>query len=265
MFCSNCGNKLNNNEDFCSNCGNKVKNDINSDCSENNSTSNKMQYKLSNLTIVKKIKTINKKYFLLIIPIIFLLIILLFITNSRLNVLNNIEQDEKLKITFNGIEFYLGDKTNRYIENEYSYNTDNIDSYVTGDSISIQPFYYNNKRQFLATLYCPNSKKCDYDNTLLIKMNFHENASVVIDDTIKYGTYYSQIVKKYGDETGKFYQDENMLVWSLGTGKIGEPYFIIKFANSYFSDKRVEEIRVGIWWYEDEFEHTVIMEDVNEK
>lgn len=257
MFCSNCGNKLDGNEYFCPNCGNNI----------SNSMPKKIHFKASDLSITKKIRKINKRYFLLIIPIILILIGLLFIMNNRRNILNNIEQDEKLKITFNDIEFYLGDKTNSYIEKGYSYNPDNIDidSYVTGDSISIQPFYYNNKRLFLATLYCPNSKKCDYDNTLLIKMNFYENANVVIDDTIKYGTYYSQIVKKYGKETGRFYQDENMLVWSLGTGKIGEPYFIIKFASSYFSDKKVEEIRVGIWWYKDEFEHTVIMEDVNEK
>ena len=36
-------------------------------------------------------------------------------------------------------------------------------------------------------------------------------------------------------------------------GKIGEPYYLLRFNSS----GRLEEIRIGVWWYEDEYEYTL--------
>lgn len=72
MFCPNCGNKLNGNEEFCSNCGNKIQKEIeqNNNISKVNpiqqsaTTSEMMSKKSENFikTIIKKIKEFIVKY-----------------------------------------------------------------------------------------------------------------------------------------------------------------------------------------------------------
>ena len=82
----------------------------------------------------------------------------------------------------------------------------------------------------------------------------NKDTDIIINDYIKIGMKYDDVVDEYGEEDGKFYQDKSFLVWSLGEkNKIGEPYYLLKFNSS----KKVEEIRIGIWWFEEEFEHIV--------
>ena len=75
-----------------------------------------------------------------------------------------------------------------------------------------------------------------------------------LDDFLRIGLTYEEVKEKYGKEDGEFYQDESFLVWTFGEGgKIGNPYYLVKFN----SNERVEEIRIGVWWYEDEYEYTL--------
>ena len=88
----------------------------------------------------------------------------------------------------------------------------------------------------------------------MIKANFYKKSNVIIDDFLKIGLSYDEVKEEYGKEDGKFYQDNSFLVWSFKEeGKIGNPYYLIKFN----SKEKVEEIRIGVWWYEDEFSNTV--------
>ena len=121
-------------------------------------------------------------------------------------------------------------------------------------------FYDKEKvAQFLGAFYCAESEKCKYDDTLLIKINFYEDSEVVVNDFIKYGVKYDEIVEKYGKEDGAFYQDEELLVWTFGEkGKIGTPYYVLRFDNdSFLANGEITEIRMGIWWYEEEYKHSV--------
>ena len=55
------------------------------------------------------------------------------------------------------------------------------------------------------------------------------------------------------------YQDEELLVWTFGEkGKVGTPYYVLRFDNnSFLADGEITEIRMGIWWYEEEYKHSV--------
>ena len=217
-----------------------------------------------------------KKYKYVFAGIIILLVIIIVVivnlnkpkTNERAEVLLNIEKTNYLKFTLSDKEFYLGEKVSSYKKNGYSYEDQYMrdESYVESDSIAIYNFYNNNEAKFLGAFYCAETEKCKYDDSILIKINFYEESDVVIDDFIKYGIKYDKIVEKYGKEDGTFYQDENLLVWTFGEkGKIGNPYYILRFDyDSFLSDGELIEIRMGIWWYDEEYDHTVIKKNSKE-
>ena len=252
LFCPNCGNKL---ESEIVNFDDNVRTDM-TNVDNQQSRSNK-----KDCSLIDKKKVIS-----LVGIIVFIFIICSFLfgcysKKNRSEVLMSLNKDNHLKFTLGEQEFYIGEKVSSYKAKDYTYEDEYvIDNYLLeSDSLSVHTFYHDNQASFLGALYCPSSENCKYDDTILVKMNFYKDSDVVVDDYIKIGMKYSDITSKYGKETGTFYQDENLLVWTFSDeGKIGEPYYILKFdKGGLFSSEKLVEIRIGVWWYEGEYQHTV--------
>lgn len=254
MFCGSCGGKLDSNG-LCSNCAQQV-----------------MTQPVVE-TVPKENKNNNKKIIIIVAAIgvilVALLVFLFFFNNSngddkkRSETLVNLGKNEYLKFTLGEDEFYIGDKISTYRSKNYSYDERYIDenAKVKSDSIMSQTFYNElDDAQFLGAMYCPAGNDCDYDDTKLIKANFYKDSNVVVNGKLKFGMTYNDVVRLYGEEDGTFYQDSELLVWTFGEkGKIGEPYYILRFDNGgIWSLGDLYEIRIGVWWYEGEYEHTVI-------
>lgn len=261
MKCSKCGAVVDLKNQKCLFCGTSIQQEI------NQNDSNQIMKK--NESLLKKYKYVFGAGIILVAIIIVLIVTLTKHTNERAEALLNIKKTHYLKFTLNDKKFYLGGKVSKYKKNGYSYEDQYIsdESYVESDSIAIYNFYNNDEAKFLGAFYCAEKEKCKYDDSILIKINFYEESNVVIDDFIKYGIKYDEIVEKYGKEDGKFYQDENLLVWTFGEkGKIGNPYYILRFDyDGFLSNGELIEIRMGIWWYEEEYEHTVLKESSKEE
>ena len=253
MLCKKCGFQMNEDADFCPNCG--AAKEIQS------------EEKRNNLPILGTIYQKKKIIFIIGALLIILfggIIFFLSKSNEREKILMNIEKNNHLKFPLNGEDFYLGDTTSSFKEKNLTYEDDYLssDDRINSDSISVQPFYHNEEEQFLGSLYCAKKESCKYEDSILVKANFYSDSEVIIDDYIKFGMSYDDVVKKYGKEDGKFYQGNNSFVWSFGEkGKIGEPYYILTFDQNWLVDMGgLVDIRVGVWWYENEYEHTVIKE-----
>lgn len=175
---------------------------------------------------------------------------------DRTETLNEIDKSDKTKFTLGEEEFYLGETVSSLKKKGLTYEDELVKDtdYIVSDSIAVYPFYYEGEAVLLGALYCPTEENCKYDDAILIKANFYDDTNVVIDDFVKVGLYYDDIKDEYGKKDGKFYQDKDFYVWTFGEdGKIGEPYYLLRFN----SNERLEEIRIGVWWYEEEFEYTV--------
>lgn len=235
MRCRYCGTELNKHSVFCGQCGKKIKKEI-----------NKKQL----------LKYIIFSFLLLVI----ILIISIILKPDRKKVLDSLVENEYYKFTIDGENYYLGEKISK-LNNGLSYDT-NFGNIVYGDSITTRTFFnQNNDAKFLGVLYCSSNEECDINNTSLVKVNFYNNSNVIVNDFIKIGVTYDEIIKKYGKENGYFYQDKDMLVWSLGE-KVGDPYYVLKFTKSLFFGNKLSEIRIGVWWYDGEYDHTVIKDNV---
>lgn len=264
MKCEKCGGLLNENNvcPVCSNDGNENV-VVQNNGIENNLVNNVENSVISNNANKKSILDFikEKKLIFIIAGVVILLLLIvcvvIFSGKDRTKIISNIEENNTLKFTIGEKDFYIGGKISDLKSNDLYYESNSDDSYVESDSVILENFYFDNKVKFLGAIYCGEDKKCSYDNSILLKANFYSKSDVVIDDFIKIGTKYDEIVEKYGEEKGAFYQNSDFLVWSFGK-KVGDPYYLLKFENSYVtSSKTVSEIRVGIWWYDGEYEHTV--------
>ena len=254
MFCNNCGNKLNGNEDFCPNCGTK-KQIIN----ENNkelTLSEKMTKKAKKTNAnVKKFFKKNKKVFL---PIFICLIVLLGGFLSYKIVSNYIyEKTIHYLYKIDGKKYKIGEKVSYYEKNGYTYKDkySNDNDIIPADSFIPHLFYKNDEAVMYAALHCKEKDKCKYFDSSVVKINFYNNiGDVVLADFIKIGTTYDEIVSKLGEPDGKFYMNDYEYVWSFyDKGKINNPYYVLEFDNS----KKVVKMKIGMWWYDGEYEYTV--------
>lgn len=245
MNCKNCGASLSNNMLFCSQCGQKATQ--------------------SNKSLFSRLK--NKKFLSIVIICLFALALIIILYNllkpERSETLMSMPKNDYYKFTINGKDYFLGDKITS-LKSNLNYDT-NFKDIVYSDSISTRAFFNSDgKEQFLAAVYCSKDNDCAHDDTVLVKANFYDNTPVVVNDFIKKGVTYEEVVEEYGKENGYFYQDEEMLVWAFGN-KIGDPYYILRFDNSsIFSSNDIIEIRIGVWWYGEEYQHTVITKQEDE-
>lgn len=261
MFCGFCGGKLDS-SGMCTNCVKPAKQPEVPPTPTNSNKNNKKMF----VAIV------------IIVGVFSILALVLFLSAIRGNgddkkrseTLVNLGKNEYLKFTLGEDEFYIGDKISTYRSKNYSYDERYIDenAKVKSDSIMSQTFYNElDDAQFLGAMYCPAGNDCDYDDTKLIKANFYKDSNVVVNGKLKFGMTYNDVVRLYGEEDGTFYQDSELLVWTFGEkGKIGEPYYILRFDNGgIWSLGDLYEIRIGVWWYEGEYEHTVIKDKEGDK
>lgn len=252
MKCEKCGTLLDASS-VCPNCS-KFENVENTKVTEENGINKKKNI----IDFFKEKKIIVILCSVVCLVIIILICLFLLNKDDRSKIITTIEESDNLKITIGDKSFYIGEKISDLKDKSLYYETFDDDNYVGSDSIVLENFYLDDDIKFLGVLYCGDSKNCSYDDSTLLKANFHTKSDVVVDDFIKIGSKYDDIVKKYGKEKGKFYQNSDFLVWSFGK-KIGDPYYLLKFdGSSILNSSRVSEIRVGIWWYEGEYEHTVV-------
>lgn len=200
--------------------------------------------------------------FLIFVILIGYLVISLIFKEDRTKTLVEIEKDDKLKFVIDEKEYYIGDVTKKYLDDGLNYNSNSqIQSGILSDSIALQGFSDNdNNPLFLSALYCSEEETCNYDESVVVKINFYKNSDVVVDDFLKFGLTYEEVRKKYGKEDGEFSQNEEYLIWTFDDeGEIGEPYYMLRFDDSYSSKEKSKlvDIRIGVWWYPEEFEYTV--------
>lgn len=261
MICEKCGKELGEDSTVCKDCSSKEETKLETVSETNEGVKDSKS--------AKKNFKLNSKYIMVVGCVVVLAFVFFFVykNNSKPNknrskVLLNLEKEKQLKFTLDEQEFYIGDKISSYQEKGYDYTNIMVDDddLIPSDSISIQTFYNKNKASFLGALYCSSSEACKYEDTIMVKINFYKNSKVLVDDYLKIGMKYEEVVKKYGKEDGKFYQDDTYLVWALGEkGKIGQPYYLLKFdTNSLLPSNAITEIRIGVWWYDGEYEHTIL-------
>lgn len=251
MTCKNCNTNVTETMKFCPKCGAKL---------EIIETKEVKQEFSSFINKVKNFILVNKKLVIifLIVLIVLISIILFFIFRKpKLKTLENFEAKNSIKFEIDGKKYYLGEKVSDFKEFELDQKYLDKDSYVISQSITLQTLYKDDEPQFLALLHCSDDKNCEYKDSNIIKINFYENSNVLVDGHIKYGMSYEDVVDEYGKEDGVFYQDENYLVWNFGEeGQIGEAYMLLRFDDGWFATG-INDIRIGVWWYEGEYEHTV--------
>lgn len=167
-------------------------------------------------------------------------------------------KSKKGKFMIGDDELKLGGTYKELKEKGYVFDSRYIsnDDAIGYDMIYVQSVLKDNKEQFLGMFYCGNKEGCKYEDTILIKATFYSNTNYLLNDVIKNNTSYDAIKEKIGKEKGYFKEDKTYLVWTFGeAGKIGETYYMIKFDNGY--SKTIKELRIGVWWYEEEYKHTV--------
>lgn len=264
MFCSDCGKRIDVNVDFCPECGFKiVKKQVVSDVIHINSNelkpltvSEQLAVKNPLPNLVKKFKTfiVNNKKQVIIVGMIVLIFIIGIITFNA--VMKGIRsKDEFYKFTINKETFYIGRKSSYYVNKGYTYMDQHYDksNLIVPDGFIPYSFYHNNLAVMLVALHCDSDKNCSYSDATVVKINFYENiGEVIFSDFIKIGTSYDDIIAKLGKEDGKFYMKNSELVWAKNKGEVGTPYYILGF-----QQKKVTSMKIGIWWYEGEYEHSV--------
>ena len=204
----------------------------------------------------------NKRIYVFIIILICVIITFLILKgNNRIKKLNDINLDNHLNFKILDDELTVGDSVKSFVDKGYLYASNEM--FINSDSISMATFKKDNNDLFFALLYCPNKNKCSIDESKVVKINFYEKSKVIIDNYIKYGMTYEEVKSKLGKESGKFYLDNDYYVWTFGKN-IGDPYYIIKFdTNTFLSTGGINDIRIGVWWYKGESNHSIIKEGAN--
>lgn len=154
-------------------------------------------------------------------------------------------------------EYKLGDLISNYESRGFSYKDDfySDKNLVVSNGFISHNFYFKSKPVFYGGFTCQNSTNCSYSDSNLIKINFYHNLEdLLVGGYIKYGLSYEDVVNKLGEPDGKFYMNSDEYVWAFyEKGKIGTPYYILEFD----SDNVISGIKIGLWWYDEEYEYTV--------
>lgn len=278
MLCSKCGNDVPSTDKFCSKCGNKIE-IIEQNQTNQQSVVNPAQTQvtpvvnsLENVTntpnIVEKPKNSKKLLFIIlggVVGLVVLILLIVLIVNlvkpDRAETLTNIEKNKNVSFKIDDKEFYIGDRVNKLRDNGYVYDTNFGQDIVYSDSISTRTFANEeDKDMFLGALYCSNKEDCKHSETVLVKANFYEDSDVIVNNYVKFDMSYEEIVEKYGKEDGRFYQDQELYVWTFDDkNEVGSPYMVLRFdEGGWFSWGGINEIRLGVFWYDGEYEHIVV-------
>lgn len=281
MICSKCGEIVPEQYKFCPKCGMRVEKDESS-LSIKHAVDDSIRSKVppDNIVIkndvVSNAKGINKKKLCIIggtlVLIIFItMIILLFnlLKPDRSEILTAVDKSKYVSFKIDDNIYYIGDMIHELRADGIDYDTKFSQDIVYSDSISTRTFS-NEKgvNLFLAALYCSKKEDCNHSETVLVKANFYEDSKVVVNGFVKFGVKYDEIVEKYGKEDGRFYQDQELYVWTFDDkNEVGSPYMVLRFnKGSLFSSSGVSEIRLGVFWYEGEAEHIIVpSKEVEEK
>lgn len=242
MYCIGCSKRLNNDEIVCSNCG-----------------TNNTQVNVSKKSTLRSLKRIIMKYKLpmLIILIILLIIIFIFVINSNKEVKEQTPQkDSYYSFKVDGKEILIGEEVSYYEKKGYSYkdNYYSKNDFIVSDGFMPHLFYKDGNPVMYAAMHCQKQDKCNYSEAHIIKINFYDTiGKVTLADFITIGTTYDEVEEKLGKPDGTIYTNDNEKVWSFyDKGKIGNPYYALEFDSG-----KVVNIKIGVWWYEDEYEHTI--------
>lgn len=254
-FCGICGSPLNENG-ICVKCSN----------SESNLSNNSLNLEKNN----KVKKKLDKKILFIGLGILFFLLLVILclvfikknpdrLDSKRVNELSSIDKNKSIKFVLNEKEYFLGEKTSTFFDDGYYIDNNGLNNdYIIADSFIAKTFYYEGLPMFFAAMYCPLKNNCTYNDLILIKIIFYDTSNVVVDDDIKYGMTYAEIKDKLGKEDGKYYQDSELRVWNLKGKKVGDAYYILRFGTGKeMSSNKVKDLRIGIWWYDGEADHTI--------
>lgn len=215
MYCSNCGNKINESEKFCSNCGSPVKKENNIQETPNTTnpqpTNNTQKEKKSNNTI---------KYIAVIIITIALALVLIYI-------LLNKKEDEKIE----NINEY---ETNE-IENTNESNTINPTNPTTPSNDSTYKYKGFNFKKITGFTYEEQDDLIIYDDNYKIDLDITQ----INYETVK-TQHYNEITKSlenYGYKVSnlqtKTYTNKEYITCEVTYNNKKALYFITKANNNY--------------------------------
>ncbi|MBQ7136806.1 MAG: hypothetical protein IJO43_02365 [Bacilli bacterium] len=244
MYCIGCSKKLNNGEIVCSNCG-----------------TNQTQVNIPRKPMMQSLKKaiMKNKFPIFIVLTILLIVIFIFVINSNKEVKEPASGQQKFSyysFDVDGEGFLIGEEVSYYEKKGYSYkdNYYSKNDFIVSDGFMPHLFYKNNNPVMYAAMHCQKEDKCSYSEARIIKINFYDAiGKVTFADFITIGTTVEEVEEKLGKADGTIYTNDNEKVWSFyDKGKVGTPYYVLEFGSG-----KVVNMKIGVWWYEDEYEHTI--------
>ena len=212
----------------------------------------------------------NTKRVLIVVGAIIGLILIICVVNNivdyvtrdarKINNLTNIKSD-KMVFNIGDDEFTVGCKYNDLKNKQYTFDTTyiNEDNIIGYDMIYIQNIYKDGKAVLLGLFYCSNKDGCKYEDTTLVKALFYKNSKIKIGDNISFSSSYDDFLDEFGKPEGVYKQDKSYYIWCFGDDhKIGDAYYMVKFNGGSHA---IIDIRIGVWWYDDEYNRTVVKEN----
>lgn len=256
MKCDKCGFENEQNVEVCSNCGNPFNKEI-----ENTPSETPVEETTQSESVANEVTPVAEEpkkfdYSIIInIAIIFvmfnilLILFIILLIPKRDKVLTKDDNSFTYKISDD--EFSIVSNFSTLMDKGYYVLDDNYE--IKYDSISITNIYKDNKAYALAAFYCPDKDGCEYKDTRIVKLNLYKDSGINFKD-VTYDSSKNNVFDKLGKETGTLVSDELYYIWTNGKS-VGDPYIMVKF-NSRFKNQ-IDDIKIGVWWYDGEYNHTV--------
>ena len=175
MFCTECGHKLDGQEEFCPECGRK-----NEQIKKQDTFSEKLAIKSNKIffSFKQNIKTNKKKYIKIGIAMVIIGLVIL-ITSLIFSYIHQ----KKIYYTFkiDDQKYLIGEEVSYYERKGFTYKDNHYDekSYILADGFVAHNFYKDNENIMYGAMHCEKQYKCNYSDSNLIKIMYKSEEEIL--------------------------------------------------------------------------------------